>query len=54
MPAMRDVTKNASIRIIQTNSGTRFRVMPGARIVKMVTIKFMPVATEPIGLLQTG
>ena len=48
-PAMNGVAKTTSIevtRFAQTRSGIRHMVIPGARIVMMVTRKFSAVAME--------
>ncbi len=37
-----------------TNKGIRVNVIPGARIFKMVTRKFMPVIVEPIPMRNTA
>ena len=34
--------RNCVTSVIQTNSGMRMRVMPGARMLRMVTMKFTP------------
>ena len=41
-------TRKLVVIIIQTKSGTRKRVMPGALSVQIVTMRLMPVATEPM------
>ena len=40
--------RNAITRIIHTNTGMRIIVMPGARMLRMVTRKLTAVATEPM------
>ena len=44
--------RNEVIRIIHTNTGIRISVIPGARMLKMVTIRFMPVTSVPIPLMK--
>ena len=36
------------IRVIQMNTGMRIRLMPGARMLMMVTVKFRAAATEDV------
>ena len=38
----------ATHRLVQQNSGMRMKCMPGARLLKMVTAKFMPVSVDPM------
>ena len=40
--------RNAMTSIIQTNTGSRIIVMPGARMLRIVTRKFTAVATDPM------
>ena len=40
--------RNAITSIIHTNTGMRISVMPGARMLRMVTMKLTAVATEPM------
>ena len=40
--------RNATTSIIHTNTGMRISVMPGARMLSVVTMKFTAVATEPM------
>ena len=40
------ISRNAVINHVQTNSGRRMKVMPGARMLKMVAIMFMEPMTE--------
>ena len=37
---------------VQVNSGMRIKVMPGARRLRMVTMKLMPVSVEPMPLIR--
>ena len=37
---------------VQVNSGMRIKVMPGARRLRMVTTKLMPVSVEPMPLIR--
>ncbi len=39
---------------VQVNSGIRISVMPGARLLRMVTMKLMPVSVEPMPLISTA
>ncbi len=40
--------RNELTNTIHTNSGSRRMVRPGARMARMVTMKLMPAATEPM------
>ena len=40
--------RNATTSIIHTNTGMRIIVMPGARMLRIVTRKLTAVATEPM------
>ena len=40
--------RNATTSIIQTNTGMRMSVMPGARMLSVVTMKLIAVATDPM------
>jgi hypothetical protein len=39
-------TRNWTTRLIHTNTGMRMRVMPGARMFRMVAMKFTPASIE--------
>ena len=39
-------TRNCTTKLIQTNSGMRMSVMPGARMLMMVTMKLKPAISE--------
>ena len=39
-------TRNCTTRVIQTKTGIRMSVMPGARMLRIVTMKFTPAITE--------
>ena len=39
---------------VQVNSGIRISVMPGARFLRMVTMKLMPVSVDPMPLINTA
>ena len=39
---------------VQTNSGMRISVMPGARRLRIVTTKLMPVSVEPTPLIRSA
>ena len=43
-----NTVSTAITRIIQTNTGMRSKVMPGARKFKIVTMKLRPEVTEPM------
>ena len=45
---MANSVKNATTSIIHTNTGSRIIVMPGARMLRIVTRKLTAVATEPM------
>ncbi len=41
-------------RAVQVNSGIRIKVIPGARLFRMVTTKLMPVSVVPMPLISTA
>ena len=47
------ITMKLAMRIDHTNSGMRLRLMPGARILKIVVIKETAPASEPISTSVT-
>ena len=46
------VIRTLEHKAVQVNSGMRMNVMPGARCLKMVTMKLMPVSVEPMPLIR--
>ena len=38
--------RNCTVSVIHTNTGMRISVMPGARMLRMVVMKFTPASTE--------
>jgi len=41
-----NTTRNCTTRVIHTNTGSRIMVMPGARMLRMVTMKLKPAARD--------
>ena len=46
MAGKASTTRNCTTRLIQTNTGIRISVMPGARMFTMVTMKLNPAIRE--------
>src|SRR3981189_1260367 len=46
------VIRKLEHKAVHVNSGMRMNVMAGARCVKMVTMKLMPVSVEPMPLIR--